>query len=545
MDRLRYGFLALSFLMLLFGIFRGMSWLLLKLETSPILIPLLPDMILDLFLLSTGGISLISNLASVLGILFFAEDLELILASPISGLRFFLGRFLRVWIQCSWMPILFSIPIILAIGAHYNSPVIFYIAAAIFIPAALVIPTIIASFIAIPFAHTLPRLAIKGTKVLLAGFAIILLAILAIVAPSILDQTIATNRIWKILYYITLPDTRFFPIRWVTSLLSSLALGGGELGVLSDLNLHYTILIFSLLGVGISASFFLYAVFYPQTYALTKTASNVSETTLSISSIVDWMLPKVAPQSRAILTAEFGSLFREWSSLFEMGLLVVLGSVYLGNIRLVEYQNEIIGGSAGSEAKTFFLINILLATFFGIACATRLIFPSISRDGRAGWMLYTGPISTSQVILTKFRVWSVFLGVLMGSFLAISSFVTTGSLLQTALSTLFGGIISYGCSAIAIGIGARYANFSWEHITQLSGSLGSLLCMIANIIYAGFSAMIFVEVVYSNLVVSTAISTLNGVLETGVTLLLLALLTAIIKRNALAIGCKALERDLR
>jgi hypothetical protein len=58
---------------LLCGVYRGVQWFLIEMGSSPFLSTLLPDVILDLFLLSTGSISFISNLATSLGILFFCR----------------------------------------------------------------------------------------------------------------------------------------------------------------------------------------------------------------------------------------------------------------------------------------------------------------------------------------------------------------------------------------------------------------------------------------------------------------------------------------
>jgi len=484
-DQLRYLTLAISLIVLLCGVYRGVQWFLIEMGSSPFLSPLLPDIILDLFLLSTGSISFISNLATSLGILFFADDLELILASPISAPRFFLGRFGRVWLLCSWMPLIFSIPVITAIGIHYNAPLLFYCAAAVLIPTTLLLPTILAALIAIPLAHTLPRLALKGTRVLLIGCGVILVALVMYLLPTILNEATSTDRIIRLFYYLTLPDNRFLPIRWVSTILSALATNTpAPLAA-------YALLFGSLLGVGISSAFLLYGWLYPETYALNKTASHASETTFSIAKIVERVLARKSAQSRAVITAELGYLIRDWTSLFEIGLLVILGSIYLSTMRISSFTATLSGPEQSKWILISFSLNIMLATFFGLACATRLIFPSISRDGRSAWMLYTSPISIEKIVNTKYRLWSRFLALMVAGFLGISTYMTIGTIPIAILCGLFGVIVAHGTAAIAIGVGGEYANFSWEHLTQLSGSLGSLLCMIINLLYAGACGGIF------------------------------------------------------
>jgi hypothetical protein len=538
-DQLRYLTLAISLAVLLCGVYRGVGWFLVEMGSSPFLSTLLPDVILDLFLLSTGSISFISNLATTLGILFFADDLELILASPLSAPRFLLGRFGRVWLLCSWMPLIFAIPVISAIGIHYNAPPLFYISAAVLIPATLLLPTILAALIAIPLAHSLPRLALKGTRVLLIGCGVILVALVMYILPTVLNEANSTDRIVRLFYYLTLPDNRFLPIRWVSTILSALATNTpAPLAA-------YALLFGSLIGVGISLTFLLYASLYPQTYALNKTASHASETTFSIAKIVERLMRRKSAQSRAVITAELGYLIRDWTSLFEIGLLVILGSIYLSTMRISSFTGTLVGPEQIKWTQIFFSINIMLATFFGLACATRLIFPSISRDGRSAWMLYTSPITIEQIVQTKYRLWSRFLALMVAVFLGVSTYLTIGSIPITLLCCLFGAIVAHGTAAIAIGVGGEYANFSWEHLTQLSGSLGSLLCMIINLLYAGACGAMFLSCILLPRLKPSLSTPVASSLAIIVGFFAIFALTSAITRLALRRAVTFLGQDLR
>lgn len=484
-QKIRYGILGTSLLLMLFGVFRGMRWLLAEMSGSPILASLIPDVILDFFLLSMVSIGFVSNLASCLGILFFAEDLELILASPVRAISFFLGRLARVWLYCSWMPLIFCVPVIAATGIHTGASVLFYLTAAWLIPATLAIPTIMAALIAIPLTFTLPYLAVRGTKVLLAGFSCIIVFLAFLLLPSLLSEVSSAERIARILHSITRADTRYIPIRWVSTVLSSLAVG-------SPLPLvPYLLLIGSLIGAGGSLTFLVYTFSYHRAYALIKTASNISEATFSLSRIVERVFRRASPQSRAVIIAEVGSIIREWSSLFEICLLFVLGSAYLSNIKLYSVTSALQGAEQIKWETVLSSLNFLITTFFGIACASRLIFPSVSRDGRAAWLLYTSPVTIEQIIRTKFRFWFVILGTVIGMFLGLSSYISVGSLQLALIRGSFGCIISYGICGIAIGLGGEYANFTWEHISQLAASLGSFLCMLTAVTYLGICESIF------------------------------------------------------
>lgn len=538
-QKIRYGLLGISLCIILLGVFRGMRWLLTELSSSALLASLIPDVVLDLFLLSMVSIGFISNLASCLGILFFADDLELILASPIRAISFLLGRLARVWLHSSWMPLVFCIPVITAIGIHTGAPLLFYLASALLIPVILAIPTLIAALFAIPLTLTLPYLAVRGTKILLAGFGGIIVLLGFLILPSLISEVTSADRMARIIYHLTRPDARFLPIRWVSAVLSALAVG-------SPLPFTaYFLLIGSLLGAGISLNFLIYTATYPRAYALIKTASNTSEAAFPLSRLIARAFRRASPPSRAVIIAEVGSIIREWSSLFEICLLLLLGSAYLSNVKLYSVTTTFSGAEQLRLERVLSSINFLIATFFGIACASRLIFPSVSRDGRAAWLLYTSPVTIEQILRTKFRFWFTILAIIMATFLALSSYLTVSSIQLALVNGAFGLIVAYGISGIAIGLGGEYANFTWEHISQLAASLGSFLCMLTAVTYLGICGAVlelFRHVPQQLLPVSPTVRT---VFMPTLGLTVNVLISVAVTRRYLSRACRHLSNDLR
>lgn len=539
-QNIRYGILGTSLLIMLFGVFRGMRWLLAEMGSSGILVSLIPDVILDLFLLSMVSIGFISNLASCLGILFFADDLELILASPIRASTFLFGRLARVWLHSSWMPLLFCVPVMTAIGVHTSASPLFYLAAALLIPAILAIPTILAALMALPLTLTLPYLAIRGTKILLAGFGAIIVFLGFLILPSLLDEVTSADRMARVLYYVTLPDARFLPIRWVSAILSALAVG-------SPLPFTpYLLLIGSLLGTGGSLTFLLYTKAYPRAYALIKTASNTSEASFPLSRLIDSLFRRASPQSRAVIIAEVGSIIREWSSLFEICLLLLLGSAYLSNMKLYSVTTALQGAEQLRWERILSSLNFMIATFFGIAFASRLIFPSVSRDGRAAWLLYTSPVTVEQILRTKFQFWFAALALTMASFLGLSSYLTVASVHLALVHGAFGILVAYGISGIAIGLGGEFANFTWEHISQLAASLGSFLCMVTAVTYLAICGALLELSTRASMHVGQSAVPLGirfGLPVGG--LFVIFFVSALVTRTCLRRGCRQLTRDLR
>src|SRR5205085_1988025 len=54
-------------------------------------------------------------------------------------------------------------------------------------------------------------------------------------------------------------------------------------------------------------------------------------------------------------------------------------------------------------------------------------------------------------------------------------------LITLILSVLVSWCICYGIVGMAIGLGARYANFNWEHSSQLAAGFGNMVFMLSSV----------------------------------------------------------------
>src|SRR4029079_1312226 len=83
-----------------------------------------------------------SGVVTSLSTFFLADDLRLLLASPVAARRLYLARFTRTVVQASWMVVVFLTPVLLGIGAARGAPPLYYLTAVL----------VVAPFSAIPVA---------------------------------------------------------------------------------------------------------------------------------------------------------------------------------------------------------------------------------------------------------------------------------------------------------------------------------------------------------------------------------------------------------
>ena len=168
----------------------------------------------------------------------------------------------------------------------------------------------------------------------------------------------------------------------------------------------------------------------------------------------------------------------QWPQLFLIAALIV---IYLYNFSVLPWDNR--------RIRTIYLQNIFsflnmgLAAFVLTAVAARFVYPAVSFEGDAFWIVRAAPISLRTFLWVKFAVY--YLPLL---FLAEILIVSSNILLQVtpfmmALSVVTIFLMVPGVVAMGVGLGAAYPDFQSENPAQSVTSFGGLLFML---LAAGF-----------------------------------------------------------
>jgi len=175
----------------------------------------------------------------------------------------------------------------------------------------------------------------------------------------------------------------------------------------------------------------------------------------------------------------------QWSQLLLLGALVV---IYLYNFSVLP---------SSFTFATFFLqnlfsfLNLGLAGFVLSAVAVRFVFTAVSSEGRAYWIVRASPLTTSRFLWSKF--WTS-----LPPLLALSQILTWASnhfLGATTFMTVLSSItilgVTFGVVGLGVGMGAAFPRFRFENVTQIAGSSGGLLYMMAASAFV--AAILFLE----------------------------------------------------
>jgi len=126
--------------------------------------------------------------------------------------------------------------------------------------------------------------------------------------------------------------------------------------------------------------------------------------------------------------------------------------------------------------------SLALVGFIMASVATRFQFTATSLEGRAFWVVRTGPITAEELLWAK--VWpSLVPMVFVGELMAISTTVVLGAgpvLVALAAFTAF--FLALGISGLAVGVGAVYPDFKADNAARVAASPAAMVFMVCALV---------------------------------------------------------------
>jgi ABC-2 type transport system permease protein len=114
----------------------------------------------------------------------------------------------------------------------------------------------------------------------------------------------------------------------------------------------------------------------------------------------------------------------------------------------------------------------------------------VSLEGAAFWILQTSPISLRTLVWSKFWLNFVPLLLLGEILIFLSNFLLRVPPWMMWLSLVTVLLMTFGITAIGIGVGALYPKFNFDNAAEIPTSFGGAVCMILSIAFIGIAVMI-------------------------------------------------------
>jgi ABC-2 type transport system permease protein len=184
---------------------------------------------------------------------------------------------------------------------------------------------------------------------------------------------------------------------------------------------------------------------------------------------------------RHLLVKDLKLFLRDVSQWSQLLLLLALVLVYLYNFRVLDLDN--IPYMSGMVKNVYGFVNLAMAGLVMSTVCARFVFPAVSAEGAAFWIIRSAPIPLGAFLWSKF--WTGLLPVFVlteGLTVAANGFLGIDPLLRViaAVAVFFMAIALVG---LATGLGARYPRFNAENPSQVAGSFGGVAFMIMAVLF--------------------------------------------------------------
>ncbi|MDH4063597.1 MAG: hypothetical protein OEW19_04300 [Acidobacteriota bacterium] len=414
-----------------------------------------------------------SSIVTSLSTFFLSDDLRLLLAAPVASRRLFHARFARTVGHASWMVVVFITPILAGVGVARGAPPSFYLTGLLTIVPFVMIPVALGSMITLGLVNVFPARRARDILMLMGlVFATSIVLLLRFIQPERLLRVESMPEVTDFFATLQSPITPMLPSFWAGETLFASLQGGWD-------PVHASALWTTALAmVAVAASLFDRWHFAGFSKAQEARKARFVQWRLLDRTVA--LLP-LSTVRRQLLVKDLKVFLRDVSQWSQLLLLLALVLVYLYNFRVLDLER--IPSMSGFLKNVYAFLNLGMAGFVMATVAVRFVFPMVSAEGAAFWIIRSAPISLRDFLWSKF--WTGLVPVLLLSeclTVAGNQLLGVDPFLQrvAAIAIVF---MSFALVGLATGLGARYPRFAADNPSQVAGSYGGVAFMILAVLF--------------------------------------------------------------
>jgi len=428
--------------------------------------------LLSMTIITFFALLLFSNIINCLSHLYMSQDLSLLHSLPVSSKDIYISRWIISTFDSSWMIVAFSIPIFLSYGLIYKATLAYYIVFAVVIIFMCCIAAALSGMLVLYGARILPAGRIRTILIMLGLFMIIIIVLfLRLIQP---EQLVNPDGFASVVLYLNslqTPDSPLLPTTWITDTLKASLNNESKIYLLNGaLIITFAFMIFFLNSIAAQK------IYFPGFSKSQTTPRRLFAPFRHKAIYWETFLNFLPRESKAFAIKEIRTFFRDstqWPQLFLMAALIV---IYLYNFSVLPLQSSPIKSIYLQNLFSF--LNIGLAALVLAAIAARFVFPAVSMEGEAFWIVRAAPIKIRSFLWIKFFLYYIPLTILAEILVISSNLLLSVSSFMMFLSVITIFLLVPGIVGIAIGLGAIYADFKSENPANVVTGFGGLLYMI-------------------------------------------------------------------
>jgi len=478
---------GVAFWALLFGLsFRVLKYF----QSVEVIGDLLAHHLLGMILMVFFSLLIFSHIITALSNLYLSSDLELCHASPAPLEEVFLSRAVYTMVDSSWMVIVFGLPVMMAYAFVFKPDVLFYFSLLHMGLGVTLIAGGIGILITMILVRVFPAQRTRDVIMLLGVCGLgALYMMFRLLRPERLVDPDAFFSIAQYMAALQGPDSPYLPTHWMTETLwASLSRSSGK-----DVFFQSSLIWSTAGAVGVINVWTAQAIYFSG-FSKSQEGKRRRAGKRFLDFFVALLKRPFRPELGAIIDKDLRAFFRDntqWSQLLLLGALVV---VYVYNfsvlpldkspLRIEFLQNEIA------------FLNVGLAGFVVSAVSVRFIFPAVSAEGLAFWIVRSSPVPLKRFLWTKFALYLLPMLALGEVLIVLTNHLLEVTPFMMALSAVTMFFAVFGIVALGVGMGAMYPNFNHQNIAQVATGFGGLMFMILSVAFVALIVVLEAGPVY-------------------------------------------------
>ncbi|HOX95590.1 MAG TPA: hypothetical protein PKV09_12450 [Syntrophales bacterium] len=442
---------------------------------------LLAFKLLAMSLITFFSLLIFSGLLTALSKFYLSRDLPLVHSLPVTPEKIFFARWVETSVDSSWMVIAYSLPLFLSYGIVYKAGALFYATLLLNLLPFCLIATTFSTLLILSAAPILPAGRMRSLFFVL-GVLIFLLLLVAfrLTRPERFANPESFATLLVYFKDMEMANSPCLPTTWFFDGIRS-ALAG-----VAGKALFHTALTWSFCGSLICLASWVSGPLYLKGLSRAQAVQG-KRIGFKVPGGFQWADPfrRLPGPVRAFALKEIKTFLRDqtqWPQIFLLGALIVL---YLYNFSVLPLERA--PAQIVLLQNLFSFLNMGLAAFVLTAISARFVFPAISIEGGAFWIVKSAPLSAGRYLWTKFFIYFVPLFLLSELLIIATNILLRVTPFMMALSVITMLFLAPGVVALALCLGTLYPDFSSENPAQSVTSLGGLIYMT---LCAGFIAAV-------------------------------------------------------
>ena len=494
--------------------------------------------LLSMVLLMFFSLLIFSHIITALSNLYLSRDLELCHSTPVVLEELFLSRATYTFIDSSWMLIVFGLPIFMAYAYVYRPGLVFYVTLLHMNLALAVIAGGFGILVTMLLVYVFPARRTRDLVLLLSMLMLVTLYIMfRFLRPEKLVNPEAFFTLSHYLSALKVPQSPYLPTHWIAE-----TLWEDIVGTSGNDRMLYIMLTWTSAAVLIVVNVWVAQATYFQGFSKSQEAKKrrmVGGGILDL--LIKYVTRPFGEDVAGVIAKDIRTFFRDntqWSQLVILGALVL---VYVYNFSVLPLDKSPI--QLGFLQNQLAFINMGLAGFVLSAVSARFVFPAVSGEGEAYWIVRSSPLRLRKYLWGKYLFFLIPMLLLAEVLIIVTNHMLEITPFMMLLSSISMFFMVFGIVALGIGLGALYPNFRHQNIAQVSTGFGGVMYMIISSLFIGIVILLEagpVYIIFMSELQGNAISTIQWLFIT-VCFLLAAALNLVALFKPMKMGLKALE----